>query len=211
MYLLLPSYNSSVVHAADIDAFETLPSCISLSVFPKLCLGFANVGADLKERARMSDAEADHFVQRLRSLMDNIGKYLAGPFVHKWIFNKKHSQMPLFHPKSKNKCFENSLVFSIICQVSAMCYLPVLNLTCTSVICHSKFHGHYLNGPWDHCDCLIVWAFFSTAFLVLECRVIFSFPWPLLCFSYMFTNYKYHLKHHPIRFEMIQQCFLGHI
>ncbi|XP_063154031.1 enoyl-CoA hydratase domain-containing protein 2, mitochondrial isoform X2 [Candoia aspera] len=29
-------------------------------------------GADLKERARMSDAEADHFVQRLRSLMDNI-------------------------------------------------------------------------------------------------------------------------------------------
>ncbi|KAG8132416.1 hypothetical protein E2320_010265 [Naja naja] len=30
-------------------------------------------GADLKERARMSDAEADHFVQRLRSLMDNIG------------------------------------------------------------------------------------------------------------------------------------------
>ncbi|XP_015666377.1 enoyl-CoA hydratase domain-containing protein 2, mitochondrial [Protobothrops mucrosquamatus] len=29
-------------------------------------------GADLKERARMNDSEADHFVQRLRSLMDNI-------------------------------------------------------------------------------------------------------------------------------------------
>ncbi|XP_025024134.1 enoyl-CoA hydratase domain-containing protein 2, mitochondrial isoform X2 [Python bivittatus] len=32
----------------------------------------ADCGADLKERARMSDVEADHFVQRLRSLMDNI-------------------------------------------------------------------------------------------------------------------------------------------
>ncbi|XP_066479658.1 enoyl-CoA hydratase domain-containing protein 2, mitochondrial [Tiliqua scincoides] len=29
-------------------------------------------GADLKERAKMTDAEADHFVQRLRSLMDGI-------------------------------------------------------------------------------------------------------------------------------------------
>lgn len=31
----------------------------------------------------MNDSEADHFVQRLRGLMDNIGKYLMGPFVHK--------------------------------------------------------------------------------------------------------------------------------
>ncbi|XP_061488990.1 enoyl-CoA hydratase domain-containing protein 2, mitochondrial isoform X2 [Rhineura floridana] len=29
-------------------------------------------GADLKERAKMTDTEADHFVQRLRSLMDGI-------------------------------------------------------------------------------------------------------------------------------------------
>uniref|UniRef100_A0ABM5G7W2 Enoyl-CoA hydratase domain-containing protein 2, mitochondrial isoform X1 n=1 Tax=Pogona vitticeps TaxID=103695 RepID=A0ABM5G7W2_9SAUR len=29
-------------------------------------------GADLKERAQMSDTETDHFVQRLRNLMDNI-------------------------------------------------------------------------------------------------------------------------------------------
>lgn len=33
-----------------------------------------NLGADLKERAQMDDAEVGHFVKRLRNLMDEIGK-----------------------------------------------------------------------------------------------------------------------------------------
>lgn len=34
------------------------------------------LGADLKERAKMDDAEVGHFVKRLRNLMDEIGKLL---------------------------------------------------------------------------------------------------------------------------------------
>lgn len=35
------------------------------------------LGADLKERAKMDDAEVGEFVRRLRNLMDEIGKGLS--------------------------------------------------------------------------------------------------------------------------------------
>lgn len=38
---------------------------------------FLCLGADLKERAKMDDAEVGHFVKRLRNLMDEIGKWLS--------------------------------------------------------------------------------------------------------------------------------------
>lgn len=42
-----------------------------------LTFSFLYLGADLKERAKMDDAEVGHFVKRLRNLMDEIGKLLS--------------------------------------------------------------------------------------------------------------------------------------
>lgn len=50
---------------------------MSFSLFLDSNLVLLCLGADLKERAKMDDAEVGHFVKRLRNLMDEIGKLLS--------------------------------------------------------------------------------------------------------------------------------------
>ncbi|XP_034977480.2 enoyl-CoA hydratase domain-containing protein 2, mitochondrial isoform X2 [Zootoca vivipara] len=59
------------------ELFETLEvlhfdESIRVVIIKSKVKGVFCAGADLKERAKMSNTEADHFVQRLRSLMDGI-------------------------------------------------------------------------------------------------------------------------------------------
>lgn len=59
----VPSERDRREHSSDV-----------FSLFLDSNLFLLYLGADLKERAKMDDAEVGHFVKRLRNLMDEIGK-----------------------------------------------------------------------------------------------------------------------------------------
>ena len=107
--------------------------------------------------------------------------------------------------------FWNSLAFSMIqrmLEIWSLVPLPFLKPAWTSgsftvhVLVKPRLENfeHYFSSVWDECNCAIVWAFFSIAFL-WDWNENWPFPilWPLLSFPNLLAYWVQHF--HSIIFQ----------
>ena len=99
--------------------------------------------------------------------------------------------------------FWNSLVFLMVQQMLAiwsLVPLPFLKPAWTSGSSRFMYSWrlawnfeHYFTSVWDECNCVVVWAFFSIAFL-WHWNENWSFPvlWPLLSFPNLLEYWVQH-------------------